>query len=395
MISRLRRPLAVAVVVSLLHAVNDAFNAFLPPLLPRIMAQLELSIAGAAGLVAVLSLGSSLAQPLLGHLADRRGRRLLVVVGPMVSAVFLSLIGRAGSFVALVVLLAIGGLGSAAFHPPGASLAVRAETGRGSGARHAVFSFGGAFGYALGPLLAVALVERLGLGGMWVAMLPILVLAPVAGAFLPVGPAGGEVGDAPSLRAVARLLGGPLGLVFGVSAISAFVQRLFLTFEPIIVAAGGGSERAGAVALSVYLGGQALGTLAGGLLADRFDRRAILATVSLLALPAHALAFGLPPGGAGALVAAGMAGMLNMAVLPSIVVIAQEILPRSAALGSGIVMGLAWAAGSVGVLGAGFLADATGPRVAGLALLPVLLAAAWLARRPALAAHDRPVVIEA
>ncbi|MBW3661390.1 MAG: MFS transporter, partial [Gemmatimonadetes bacterium] len=291
----------------------------------------------------------------------------------------------------LLLLLALGGLGSAAFHPPGASIAVRAQEGKGSGMRHAVFSFGGAMGYAVGPLAAVGLVATVGLGGMWIAMVPTVVLALALAPILPRGAAsGGAVGSPPSLRAVARLLGGPLGLVFGISTASAFVQRLFLTMQPIVVAEAGGSETVGAVILTAYLVGQAGGTLAGGFLADRVDRRRLLAVLAAVSAPAHAAAFLLPDGGAGSLAAAAAAGMVNQAILPAVVVIALELAPRSAALAGGIVMGLAWAAGSVGVLGAGALGDLVGPQAAALASTPAVLAGAWLALRPALARHGRP-----
>ena len=93
---------------------------------------------------------------------------------------------------------------------------------------------------------------------------------------------------------------------------------------------------------------------------------------------------------AGALAAAAVAGLLNMALLPPIVVIAQEIVPEGAALMSGVVMGLAWAAGSVLVLGTGAVGDAFGPRTAALASTPVMLIAAALAAQPGLARHGRP-----
>lgn len=381
----------MAVAISLLHGLNDSYTAFLPPLLPRIMARLGLSITLAATLMMTLSLAASLAQPLLGHLADRRGRRALVVLGPIASAVFLSMIGLASSFTVLLVLLALGGLGSAAFHPPGASIAVRAQEGRGSGMRHAVFSFGGAMGYAVGPLAAVGLVAVVGFDGMWVAMLPTVVLALVLGSVLPGGvAAGGEAGPPPSIRKVASLLGGPLGLVFGISAASAFVQRLFLTMDPIVVAAAGGSETSGAVILSAYLGGQAAGTLLGGFLADRVDRRRLLAALAAVSAPAHVVAFLLPDGGVASLSAAALAGMVNQAILPAVVVIALELAPRSTALAGGIVMGLAWATGSVGVLGAGILGDLVGAQTGAVILSPVVLVGTWLALRPPLDRHRRP-----
>ena len=75
-----------------------------------------------------------------------------------------------------------------------------------------------------------------------------------------------------------------------------------------------------------------------------------------------------------------------MALLPPIVVMAQEIVPESTAVGSGIVMGLAWATGSVGVLVTGVLGD-MGARAAALLSIPVLFAGTALAFHPVLWAH--------
>ena len=85
-----------------------------------------------------------------------------------------------------------------------------------------------------------------------------------------------------------------------------------------------------------------------------------------------------------------MAGFFNMAMLPTIVVMAQEILPEGTGVGSGIVMGLAWALGSVGVLGTGILGDLVGPRSAALLSVPVLLIGTLLALHPSLRMHRRP-----
>ena len=380
----------IAVAVAVAHGVTDSYAAFLHPLLPRLMGRLGLSIALAATLAMVLSLATSLLQPLMGYLADRYGRRLFVVLGPLLSGVFLSLIGNAGSLPALLVLLGLGGLGAAAFHPPGASLAGRAGGAKGSGLRLSIFSFGGSAGFALGPLVAVGLVAHLGLEMLWVAMVPGILMAGVLLLILPAGRADREPEPPPSPRSLLGLLRGPLGLLFGVSAIGAFVQRTFLTMTPIANAAEGGTEAAGALLLTVYLGGQAVGSLVGGTLADRLDRRRLLASLALVGLPAHVLALALPLGSAGGLAATALAGLVNMALLPPLVVMAQEIVPAGAAVSSGIVMGLAWAAGSVGVLGTGLLGDVFGARAAALACFPVLLVAVLLARSAALAPHAQP-----
>ena len=312
---------------------------------------------------------------------------MFAVLGPVVSAVFVSTIGLAPTFGVLVLLLVIGGIGSAAFHPPGASYAVRVADGRGGGARYSVFAFGGSIGFALGPLIAVGLAQSRGLEGLWVAMIPALAIAPFVYLALPSGRSerlDSRRSAPPSLQVVVRHLRGPLGILFGVSAIMAFVQRAFLTMEPIIVAEGGGSEALGALALSAYLGAQAFGIVAGGLLADRMDRARLIAALCLLVVPTHLLAVWVGPGSAFGLFTVVMAGTLGMATLPPIVVMAQELVPSGAAVSSGIVMGLAWATGALAVLGTGMLADVVGARMATLASVPVALLAVALALHPTL-----------
>ena len=101
------------------------------------------------------------------------------------------------------------------------------------------------------------------------------------------------------------------------------------------------------------------------------------------------LALWVGPDGAWGLAAAGLAGFLGMATLPPVVVMAQEMVPTGTAVSSGIVMGLAWATGSVFVLATGGLADMVGPQTATLASMPAALVAVGLALHPSLAEASR------
>lgn len=375
----------ITVIIALAHGVNDAYAAFVHPLLPRIMDGMGISIAAAASLGVAFAIATALPQPFFGYAADRFGRRTLAVGGVVVSGVFVSLMGFASSYWVLMLLLVVGGLGGAAFHPPGASYAVRLSAGKGGGGRYSIFSFGGAVGYSAGPLVAVGLVAWGGMERLWVAMIPALLLAPLFFFGLPSGRLEVQnAAPAPPPSDVVRQLAGPLGIIFGISAVMTFVQRAFLTMEPIIVAEMGGSEALGAAALSVYLGSQAFGTLAGGLLADRMDRARLLFLLCALALPAHLAAVWLGPWNGLGFAAIAVAGFLGMATLPPIVVMAQEMLPRAPGASSGIVMGLAWTVGSIGVMGTGAVADVTGPHAAALMSMPAAGIAALLALHPAL-----------
>ncbi len=142
--------------------------------------------------------------------------------------------------------------------------------------------------------------------------------------------------------------------------------------------------------MSVYLAGQAAGTLMGGVLADRMDRAHLLSALTTLSLPAHLFAFWLPAGSPLMLLSAAIAGFFNLALMPPVIVMAQEILPDNKGVGSGLVMGLAWAVGSIAVIGFGFLGDGIGPRPAALVSLPLLLIGAVLVFHPALRPHRAP-----
>lgn len=382
-----RAAMRLALVVAAAHALNDTYASFVPPLLPRIMGDLGLSITLAATLSVAFSVAAALPQPLFGYLADRYGRRPFAVAGPIVAGVGVSAIGWAPGFWTLVLLLVLGGIGSAAFHPPGASYAVRVSAGKGGGARYSIFSFGGSVGFALGPLIAVGLVQSRGMEGLGMAMIPVLLFAPLVYLALPSGRREVRERDRPPPAPpgeVLRHLKGPLGLIFGVSAIMAFIQRTFLTMEPIIVAERGGSEALGALALTVYLSAQAFGTVTGGVLADRVDRRKLLAFLCFWTLPAHVLALWVGPEGFWGLAAVGLAGFMGMATLPPVVVMAQEMIPTGTSVSSGIVMGLAWAAGSLLVLGTGAAADVVGAQTATMMSMPVALIAVGLALHPSL-----------
>ena len=95
---------------------------FLTPLYPIIMDKfgLSLSLVGAASMVAALA--SALSQPFFGMLFDRFGFAASLYLAPLLTGLLVSCLGIAPSFTVFLALLFLGCLGSAAFHPKGASV---------------------------------------------------------------------------------------------------------------------------------------------------------------------------------------------------------------------------------------------------------------------------------
>ena len=107
------------------HFVSDAYSNIYAPLLPALIPRHGLSLTAAGTLAMLFQLSASVSQLGFGHLADRWRPRLLVVAGPIISVVILSLIGVAWSPMVLGMVLVAGGLGGAAFHPASAAFVNR------------------------------------------------------------------------------------------------------------------------------------------------------------------------------------------------------------------------------------------------------------------------------
>src|SRR5687768_7153848 len=109
----------LAVFMTLVHTVNDAMTAILGALLPTLQVQFDAGPTALALMVAVFWIASSVTQPVFGALGEDIGLRVIGSVGVLMASLFLSLIGVASELWLVFVLLAIGGLGSAALHPVG------------------------------------------------------------------------------------------------------------------------------------------------------------------------------------------------------------------------------------------------------------------------------------
>ena len=77
------------------HAVHDTYSGFLAPLLPVFIGALSLTKTE-AGMLMVVRQAPSVFQPIIGLRADRSNLRFLVILGPAVTGIAMSLLGVAG-----------------------------------------------------------------------------------------------------------------------------------------------------------------------------------------------------------------------------------------------------------------------------------------------------------
>jgi FSR family fosmidomycin resistance protein-like MFS transporter len=151
---------ALAVFLAAVHTVNDAITAILGALLPTLQVKFDLGPTTLALVVAVFWIASSVTQPLFGALAEDFGARAIGALGVLLASLFLSLIGVAPALWVVFAPLIIGGMGSAALHPVGTTVAGAGTRNRTLGV--ALFTAGGMIGFAAGPILILYLVSYFG-----------------------------------------------------------------------------------------------------------------------------------------------------------------------------------------------------------------------------------------
>lgn len=356
------------------HFVVDAYTNVFTPLLPLLIPHHGLSLAAVGLLAMCFQTASSMSQLAFGALADRWRPRVLLVAGPVLAVSVLSLVGLAPNAVVLGVLLVLGGLGGAAFHPPAAAAVYRAS-GEQKGFAMSVHITGGSVGMAMAPLFFAPTLERLGLHWSPILAIPGLaalwfLLARVPAIEAP--PASGRDG-LEALRPYAK----PLALLYFSVVLRTLTATGFATFLPVLLTAQGMSIANASLAGTVYLLVSGIGGFSGGPLADRFGPRRVILVSLVSAVPFMVAASQLS--GWWLTAAVSLGGLLLQSTLPVNVTYGQMLAPVGAATVSSLMMGFAWGMGSVMVPVVGWLADRLGLPTALLCISGLPLVAALLA----------------
>jgi FSR family fosmidomycin resistance protein-like MFS transporter len=304
------------------------------------------------------------------------------------TAIGVSAVAASTSLPWLVAFVVIGGFGSAVMHP---------EAGRYSsllgGAKRAsaisIFQIGGQVGYGIGPLVAAALIAHGGAASVFALAIPGVVAALVVAAVLPsfardadersprhdaaaAGP------RAPIDRTSVALLVASTGLRYLTGASFAFYLPNLLTARGLPLTATG-------AVVTAFLIAAAVGLYAGGACADRFGAARTAVAGLVASVPPLLLGLALHGPLAVALLLLGSA-LISVQNAPG-VALAQSLLPRNLGTALGLMNGVAFGLGSLGVALVGVVVTRSGPdaALALTALAPLGAAVAYLivARRRA------------
>ena len=125
-------------------------------------------VAGLA--LAVAAVGTALSLQVAGRLADTVGRKPLVIVGLVVTAIGLGLLGFSSNLVLLLVLSAVSGLGAGLLNPAQqATVADVIGSERSGGPVLATFQMAQDSGAIVGPILIGVIADQAGFGWAFAA----------------------------------------------------------------------------------------------------------------------------------------------------------------------------------------------------------------------------------
>ena len=380
------------------HVADDINQSFVPALLPYLIVSRGLSYTTAGSLVLAQALSSSVIQPAIGHLADRRSMPWLIGVGLFLAGGGVATIGFAPTLPLLWLGALISGIGVACFHPEAARFANYVSgTKKASGMRW--FAAGGNGGFATGPLFATAVVAAFGLHGTLAAAVPVAIVGsivllelPRLRTFIPAHATSRSGQGTDDWTAFGKLT------AFVIARSMAYFG--FVAFVPLyVVEVLHASPAVGDSLLTLFLLCGVGGTLSGGPVADRFGRRTVLIASTLAAAVMTVILVATTHGG-NLLLAIPLlmvTGFVFVASQAAFIVLGQEFLPNRLGLASGVTVGIAVSLGGGFAPVLGMIADAHGVAAtilatAGLSLLAALVALTLPPERRRIVAPPAPSI---
>ncbi len=345
--------------LSIGHIITDINQSAVPAMLPFFKKEFSLNYAQTGVILLVTNVFSSVVQVYFGHIGDKKNMRYLIILGILLASFGVALSGLAHNFYLLLFLVALSGLGVSAFHPMAFNEASY-YTGDKKATGMSIFSLGGNIGFAIGPPLVYFLIYKFDMKG---TLGVLIISAPVAFLIyhsiirkkiektenkkihLPIE----FVVDKTSLLFLVLYILFRTWIYFGLMSYLPFKYAMYLKTQPSFIS----------TLLFCLLAGGALGTIFGGLLADRVGtKNALLFTMITTFI--FNLIFNNVKNSPALFVFAFLVGFVLISTFSVTVVLAQEFLPHKKALASGIAAGFAIGTGGIGVSLFGLISDSFG-----------------------------------
>jgi FSR family fosmidomycin resistance protein-like MFS transporter len=320
-----------------------------------------------------------LIQPIFGYLADRYRTRVILLIGSFVGAICIPLVGIAPYFGIVLLLIGMGSISSAIYHPTAAGM-VSAYAGRRTGLSMSIFGLGGTLGFTVGPIVFAGYITLWGLHRLpYLTLLGLLVFALLS-VLIPASDGAGHTKTDffGSLRESIGEVWKPVVKIWAIAFCRAFVEQTLLTFIPVLTASEGHSLVSVGSILSLFTVGGSVSAIVSGHLVDRIGYKPIYLFSFALSSPCillfiHGSGWKVYP-------IAFLCGFLLLATLFPAVALAQKIAPKGRSLVSSIVMGLALGTAGILMPFAGLMADTFGIRTVLSYLAFIPLAALFLIR---------------
>jgi len=363
--------------ISFSHLVHDTYGAFLSPVLPLLIKNLNISYSLVSFLLVIRSL-PSLFNPFIGLLADKISLRFFIVLAPTITAIAMSMLGFASSYFVLVVLLFVSGISSSLYHVP-APVMVKKLSGNRAGLGMSLYMLGGELARTVGPLVILGAVSLWGFKGAY-RLIPFAVLAsivlfvklrkiPINKEFQKNTNHLGWLATLKKHSSLFLIIGGYLFFVSLLKSAMAFYLPTYLNIQ-------GSSLWLGGISLAVFQFAGAAGTLLSGVISDKFGSRKTLIFASVIA-PFVMLGFTFAQGTILPFILLVFLGLLLFASSPVILVIVTSLDVDRPAFINGTYMSISFLISSVAVMLVGVLSDGFGLlityrilAVAGLGAIP-------------------------
>jgi FSR family fosmidomycin resistance protein-like MFS transporter len=360
--------------LTLVHFTGDLYASFINPLLPLFVEKYALTLAQVGLITGMTRFLALMIQPPVGYIADHYRTRMFVLGGPILSVLFIPLVGIAPSFLGLLLFIALGSIGNAMFHPTTAGM-IATCAGRYLGFSMSIFNMGGTLAFGIGPLLITLFVRAYGLESspytMVIGLVCMLLLFRIVP--FPVGEGLGNLGFLGSIREVLGAVWKSILLIWVVMVLRALVGQSFLTFMPVLFAKEGYSLVSIGTMISLFTVAGAMSGLLAGHLSDKIGYKPIFYVSLGLSTPSLYLLLFVP--GRWVYLGAFLTGFFTLATLPLGLAMAQELAPRGRSMVSSLMMGFAFGTGGMMVPVTGRMADVFSIRgvLSFLAFIPVLM----------------------